>query len=164
MKSAREILSMLAAPDLPTYLQATARAYEAYNLPAEFELLLRLEREGGPCPRCGKAWERVEVTVPWGDKLTYYFDPACECFPRCPECGVSWHREVAANNTNLDRCSSCNWQRHPIYQRLCRVCGQGFRTRDPAHKVCALCVGKQGRPADRGLDRLFESVPAEAAR
>ncbi len=157
MKSAAEILGA-AQPDLEKYLNTTIETYERFNLPAEFMLVLHLERDGGGCPRCGEPWEKVEFKALWAVAATaaVYYTPDCDCFPRCPECGTSWHREIAAGNERIETCPSCNWKRDPIYVRVCRFCHQSFRTRDPSHSVCGLCLGKQSRPADRtGADRLF---------
>jgi len=129
--------------DMQADLQATIDKYHQYNLPSEFYEVLHLEKSGGPCPRCGTPWNRIDVD--YGPFRYHYFDPDCDCFPRCPECGTSWHREVAAGNQRLDKCTSCGWAQHPVYVRICRACNESFRTDRSDDHYCGICEEKRKR-------------------
>jgi len=61
-----------------------------------------LERRGGPCIKCNKAWRPIEV-----DNAVARFDyhqPNCACFPRCPYCEHYLYQECARE---LAVCLTC---------------------------------------------------------
>lgn len=132
--------------DMQANLQATIDRYRAYNLPPEFFQVLALEQRGGPCPRCGKPWERIDAE---GLYVYHYFTPECDCYPRCPECGTSWHREAAAGFDRFEKCNSCRWTAHPVYVRICRRCEESFRTGRSDDHLCAACEERAARTSKR---------------
>ena len=76
----------------------------AADMPEELIQLETLEKDGGFCLICGKDWQRIEVKNILAD--FFYYDPECKCYPRCPECKTSLHREAAVMGT-VRKCSTC---------------------------------------------------------
>ena len=106
--------------------------------------MMQREMGGGPCPMCGVPWQRVEVRNRWGEFA--YYDPACTCFPRCPRCGVSFHR-FAMPRTGPEKyvCKSCGWRYEQRWGLICRKCGFGYSWVGhglPQDHVCPECAGK----------------------
>lgn len=109
--------------------------------------MIVLETTGGNCPECGKPWQKIVVDNNYA-KFVYY-DPTCNCWGRCPDCRVSWHREVTAGSpiSQITKCNSCGWVKYPTYGRLCTACGEGFQTefKDTYWSKCPDCISKDGR-------------------
>jgi len=138
IKSAREVIAELAGEmahqvtteSITLGAEIQRKNTRAQDLGPEYEDILTLEVDGGPCPRCGMMWKKIEVKNPYAN-FTYY-DPACSCYGRCKEgpsvvwkrvrdkkdrvkeiptkkkvmtgCGSSLHREKILG---VDRCMSC---------------------------------------------------------
>jgi hypothetical protein len=77
------------------------------GLPKAYLDLIVQEMTGGNCPICGKPWREIPVKNRFAD-FTYY-DPDCICFPRCPRCRTSLHREISAGGIvgKLGDCNTC---------------------------------------------------------
>lgn len=69
--------------------------------------LIELEKSGGVCIKCTKPWKKIEVKNQFAD--FYYFNPDCKCYPKCPICGHSLHREMTMYAVR--RCQSCGWKK-----------------------------------------------------
>jgi hypothetical protein len=84
--------------------------------------MLRLERNGGPCPLCGVLFEAVrsEYVVNWGKKgeITFggftYYRPACGCYRICttvpfPHGSVEGCGRILVAETllNIPHCTAC---------------------------------------------------------
>lgn len=102
------------------------------HLPAgmanEFLEAVAREYDGGDCPQCGEAWREVSVANRFA-RFCYY-EPACDCHPRCDgpwaprtkkrgpvklpgeRCGESLHREVIVGNRHT--CESCGSDWTPL--------------------------------------------------
>ena len=51
----------------------------------EYDLIVKAEK-GGVCDACEKSWKREEIKI--NEKVaTWYYRPACTCYPRCIYCG-----------------------------------------------------------------------------
>jgi hypothetical protein len=69
----------------------------------------QLEMGGGKCQKCGQAWNRVEFENRY--LAGYYFQPACDCFVSCPDCGRWLYDEEAAGILRVDWiCTNCGWK------------------------------------------------------
>lgn len=79
----------------------TMDKYREHDLEIDAELLV-MDVNGGACMRCGKPYRRVDVK----NKLIefHYFEPSCNCYPRCVWCGRILHHET---ETNQAHCSNC---------------------------------------------------------
>lgn len=79
----------------------TLDKYREHDLKIDAELLV-LDVNGGECMRCGKAYKRVDVK----NKMIefHYFEPSCNCYPRCVWCGRLLHHE---SQTGQSHCSNC---------------------------------------------------------
>jgi len=93
--------------DMQAFLQRKIDHDNEIGMPAKLIVLEQLEKDGGKCPECKKPWNKVEVNNVYAD--FFYYDPDCNCFPRCPECGTSQHREWAVANAVYE-CSTCRYQ------------------------------------------------------
>ena len=56
--------------------------------------LIKIEMDGGPCPKCTKEWQIVTFANRYGSGG--YFKPACECYPRCPRCSRELYEEFSS--------------------------------------------------------------------
>jgi len=119
-------------------------------LPKGYLNLLMLETTGGACPVCGKSWKTITVKNHFADFV--YYDPACQCYARCPGCRVSWHREMAMGSAaaEIKKCPSCGWVREPVYGRICVRCGEGYVSafRQSYYGKCPDCEKRYAK-ADR---------------
>ena len=50
-----------------------------------------MEKEGGPCPQCGKQWRKKGVKNRFV-KFDYY-EPTCDCNHKCTICGAIVEKE-----------------------------------------------------------------------
>lgn len=57
--------------------------------------LMALAADGGGCPKCGVECDLIKVENEFAD--FHYFEPACTCYPHCPNCGESLAVEFAAD-------------------------------------------------------------------
>jgi DNA-directed RNA polymerase subunit RPC12/RpoP len=87
-------------------IDSEIEAGNAAGFCAEYVQLLVLEKQGGPCTRCGKPWRKMTVKNLLADFS--YYAPACTCFPICSRCGSSLHREAALS---LPSCTSCGYRK-----------------------------------------------------
>ena len=110
---------------------------------AETGNMMQQELTGGKCPMCGQPWRKVETRNLFGE-FTFY-DPGCKCFPRCPECGKSFHR-FAMPNTDAEKytCRSCGWAYEKRWALICCKCGLGFAWKGHGvrPRLCGTCSGK----------------------
>jgi len=72
--------------------------------------LLRMELDGGACPKCGDPWR--EVTFENAFAKGRYFRPACDCFIRCPRCERDLYEEDSAGLLQAHdwRCPYCGYR------------------------------------------------------
>lgn len=64
--------------------------------------LLDLDVFGGECVVCHKPYRKIEVKNKWVEFS--YFEPACNCYVRCPICNRSLHHEVLLNTKYCPHC------------------------------------------------------------
>ena len=148
MEQASELLKghVFTAERFAEYQRKLREADEEAEVPELMLQLIELETLGGNCPRCKKPWKKIEVKNECAD-FTYY-SPDCKCYPCCPKCGTSFHREWAMGERDFSKCTSCYWTSHPIFQRKCGKCGHWFMTPIDdygPHMRCEAC----GRPRAR---------------
>lgn len=76
----------------------------------ETATLLRLEVDGGYCPRCGDLWKEVRFKNRFAEGR--YFQPGCECYPRCPRCGNWQYEDFSAGVLKAHgwRCGDCGFK------------------------------------------------------
>lgn len=70
--------------------------------------MARMEMDGGNCPRCGKAWDRVEYNNMFGEGFYYEPDAGCRCFITCPRCEMYLAEEEMAGSLD-NGCPNCGW-------------------------------------------------------
>jgi len=144
------------------YQKKSYEAYKTSNAPALMLNLIKLETLGGKCPECGKPWKKVEVKNQCADFA--YFTPDCKCYPHCPACGVSFHREWAMGIRDFTHCKSCGSTSTPIYGRKCDKCGHWFVTDNPAWgkgvrcEDCSKSRERSGKGDKINLEDLISSV------
>lgn len=99
--------------------------YERLQAADATQLMLSLilqELSGGACPHCGVPWQKIVVKNALAD--FEYFDPDCECYPRCKRCGMSLHGIVLPNrHTPGAMCPRCGYAGQDRWIQLCHVCG-----------------------------------------
>lgn len=109
---------------------------------------ITLEAKGGPCESCGRPWKKIEVNHQYADYL--YYAPDCDCFPRCPSCGDSWHR-IADPGTpaeSIEHCPACGWSLVKKWSLLCNGCTKGFEFHgqwEDRPRLCLDCMNKGGQ-------------------
>ena len=165
MKKASEILKghVFTAGRFAAYQCKIREAHEAAEAPVLMLQFIELETIGGNCPRCKKAWKKVEVKSECAD-FTYY-EPDCKCYPKCPNCGTSFHREWAMGSRDFGTCTACNWTSHPTYGRKCEKCGHWFSTEDPARGKGVRCEAcKRPRARKDNSEKIDLAVLAIAIR
>ena len=94
----REQKEQAAAARMKTHLR---HMIEAANLGLkDVANFMRIEVDGGKCPKCEKAWKEIVYDNKFG--MGRYFEPVCRCYPTC-NCGPAWnpirhlYREWAAD-------------------------------------------------------------------
>lgn len=81
---------------------------------SELVYLMAMEVEGGECPNCGRPWAMVHVTNKFAEYI--YYKPSCKCYPVCPRCKTSMHREMVTGVH--PRCLTCAYDpRRPASNR-----------------------------------------------
>ena len=105
-----------------------AKTKEKKDLTAIF---VKLEFEGGPCPLCNHAWEKIQMDNRFckGD----FYQPDCYCFPVCPDCGKNLYTEYISNilEDNGQKCIYCG---HVLMRGLEKRWGSEFEAKWPKIK------------------------------
>jgi len=91
--------------DIEDLIETEMEADRAVGVSEELVDIKRKEKDGGPCPLCGKEWKRTDAENRFAK--FHYFEPACNCFPHCPYCHRSLHREWFVGGGNPEKCTSC---------------------------------------------------------
>ena len=76
----------------------------------EIATLLRLEIDGGHCPLCGDSWREICFDNIFGQGR--YFQPGCQCYPKCPRCQTWQYEEFSAGMLKARdwRCHACGFK------------------------------------------------------
>ena len=81
-----------------------------YNsVDAKLGTLMSYEIIGGKCPKCGIGFKRIEFNNNFGYGV--YYQPACDCYYKCPRCRRSLHLEDAGGQLaeNDYFCTNCGF-------------------------------------------------------
>lgn len=70
--------------------------------------IIAYEACGGNCPKCGKAWKKIET------RYIDYFQPACICYPRCMICN-RWL--VVEKALKEEKCRHCGYLPCPLWKQ-----------------------------------------------
>ena len=89
---------------------------QQYGVDSEEFMLSQLELEGGPCPKCGMVWGRVDVAENDFFPAHHYYQAKCQCYPLCVHClKPIWHhtavprrfRRYKEKLLRADTCPNC---------------------------------------------------------
>jgi hypothetical protein len=90
--------------------QEIYRSTLSHSKHVEIMALCECELETGICPLCKGQWREVDFEKQFGKGR--YFEPACECYIRCPNC-KRWLYDDQVSGTlkaNNMHCTNCGWQ------------------------------------------------------
>ena len=125
--------------DIGAMMMETVEQYTRYGLYNEAKML-DLDIFGGECMRCGKPFRKVAV------KNKYiefdYFEPSCNCYPRCVWCDRPLHHEAESGQKH---CTNCPAPRCPEWTEKTEWNNETKKKETKKHRCSGMMIIQGGK-------------------